>query len=176
MGLNLECLPWVGRALALLLLLGAGGVRAKEWGAPAPLGLPEGVAEYSLRYDPARDPETDFGAAQAAAKRKQQRVLVIVGGDWCVWCFLLDRHFAMDAEATQAFYGSFEVLRVYYNDDNKNQRFLARFPEFNLFPHFFVVENDGRVVASVTADVFIGEAKYQTALIRRFAEEWTPSR
>jgi thiol:disulfide interchange protein len=172
MGFYLEVLPVAVRTLALLALLGAGTVQAKQWGAPAPVGLPEGVAEYSLRYDPARDPEADFTVALAAAKLKQRRVLVIVGGDWCVWCFLLDRHFAMDAEATGVFYGSFEVLRVYYNDDNKNQRFLARFPEFNLFPHFFVVESDGRVAASVPADVFIGEAKYQTALIRRFAEEW----
>jgi len=43
-----------------------------------------------------------------------------------------------------------------------------------MFPHFFVVETDGRVLASVTADVLIADAKYQTALIRSFVKHWRP--
>ena len=70
------------------------------------------------------------------------------------------------------FYGGFEVLRVYYNDDNKNRAFLARFPDFTMFPHFFVVDPDGRVAGSVVADVLIRDAKYDPELLARFVEQW----
>jgi len=70
------------------------------------------------------------------------------------------------------FYGGFEVLRVYYNEDNKNREFLSKFPDFTMFPHFFVVDPDGRVAGSVVADVLIRDAKYDPELLARFVEQW----
>jgi len=157
-------------ALAVAALLLALPARAEFTPTP-PL---EGVPAYAAAYDRARDPEADFRAASAAAAAKNRRVLIVVGGDWCMWCFMLDRHLRMDPEAKRLFHEGFEVMRVYYNDDNTNAAFLARFPAFEVFPHFFVVEPDGRVRASVTADIFIREAKYDTALIRGFVELWQP--
>ena len=148
----------------------AGDVAEAAAAAAAIPGLPP----YAVTFDAKRDPSADLDLALAAAKKSHRRVLVMVGGDWCVWCFLLDRHFREDPEAARIFYGGFEVLRVYYNDDNPNKAFLARFPDFEMFPHFFVVETDGHVLASVPADVMISDARYQTALIRKFADHWRP--
>jgi thiol:disulfide interchange protein len=157
-------------ALGLLLALAAAAADA-AWTPSPPL---EGVPAYGASYDRTRDPEADFRAAAAAARAKNRRVLIVVGGDWCMWCFMLDRHLRADAEAKRLFFDGFELMRVYYNDDNTNQAFLSRFPAFEVFPHFFVVEPDGRVRASVTADIFIRDAKYDTALIRSFVEQWQP--
>lgn len=129
-------------------------------------------ADYSRAFDPARDPVQDLGRALRAAGAESKRVLVMVGGDWCVWCFLLDRYLRSDAEATRILYGEFEVLRVYYGEDNTNDTFLATFPEFEMFPHFFVVGSDGRVLASIPADVLIADAKYDIGRIRTFAARW----
>jgi thiol:disulfide interchange protein len=132
----------------------------------------EGLPDYSFRYDAARDPSADLQTALAAAAQKRRRVLVMVGGDWCVWCFFLDRQLDQDRAMAALFYGGFEVLRVYYNDDNKNRAFLSRFPDFTMFPHFFVVDPDGRVAGSVVADVLIRDAKYDPELLKRFVEQW----
>lgn len=132
----------------------------------------DGLPDYSFRYDAARDPAADLEIALTAAAQKHRRVLVMVGGDWCVWCFFLDRQLDQDRAMAALFYGGFEVLRVYYNEDNKNREFLSRFPDFTLFPHFFVVDPDGRVAGSVVADVLIRNAKYDPELLRRFIEEW----
>lgn len=129
-------------------------------------------ADYSRTFDPARDPVRDLEQALQAARSEGRRVLVMVGGDWCVWCFLLDRYLRTDVDATRILYGEFEVLRVYYGDDNTNDAFLDRFPEFEMFPHFFVVESDGRVLASIPADVLIADAKYDVGRIRAFAARW----
>lgn len=165
-------------ALALLLFAGTGWCTRATAGdveeARAAAAVVPGLPDWSVTFSAARDPAADLKLALAAAKEHNRRVLVMVGGDWCVWCFLLDRHFREDPEAARLFYEGFEVLRVYYGDDNPNKAFLAGFPDFDLFPHFFVVETDGRVLASVNADVLIADAKYQTALIRKFAQHWRP--
>jgi thiol-disulfide isomerase/thioredoxin len=139
--------------------------------APPPAGL-TGLPAYSLAFDPERDAESDLQAARVAAKANGRNVLVIVGGDWCVWCFLLDRHFSRDAEAARVWYGAFEILRVYYGEDNPNARFLSRYPDFHLFPHFFILADDGRVLGSSTADVLIKDAKYDNELLARFIRQW----
>jgi hypothetical protein len=41
-----------------------------------------------------------------------------------------------------------------------------------MFPHFFVVDPDGRVAGSVVADVLIRDAKYDPELLARFVEQW----
>ena len=156
----------------LLVLCAVSGATAQAGYTPTP--PLEGVPAYAASYDRTRDPVADFREAAAAATAKNRRVLVIVGGDWCMWCFMLDRHVRLDPEAKRLLYEGFEVLRVYYNDDNTNQAFLARLPPFTAFPHFFVLEPDGRVRASVLADIFIRDAKYDTALIRGFVEQWQP--
>ena len=170
MAWSLKVSASAARALCLPLLVLAGAALAEYTPTP-PL---EGVAPYAAAYDRNRDPQADFAEAASAARAKNRRVLVIVGGDWCMWCFMLDRHVRLDPEAKSLLYEGFEVLRVYYNDDNTNQAFLARFPPFEAFPHFFVVEPDGRIRASVLADIFIRDAKYDTALIRGFVEQWRP--
>jgi thiol:disulfide interchange protein len=163
----MSVLSFLRMILFLVALVSASGaVSATRFEPPV-----EGLPDYSFRYDAARDPSADLETALAAAQ-KHRRVLVMVGGDWCVWCFFLDRQLDQDRAMAALFYGGFEVLRVYYNEDNKNREFLAKFPDFTMFPHFFVVDPDGRVAGSVVADVLIRDAKYDPELLARFVEQW----
>jgi thiol:disulfide interchange protein len=166
-GYTMTVLSFIRMIPVFALLLALPAAAATRFEPPVP-DLPD----YSFRYDEARDPAADLLLARAAALQKHRRVLVMVGGDWCVWCFLLDRQLDLDRASAAVFYSGFEVLRVYYNDDNKNRAFLAQFPDFTMFPHFFVVDPDGRVAGSVVADALIRDAKYDAELIRRFAEQW----
>jgi thiol:disulfide interchange protein len=147
-------------------------VHAEFHPAPPPAGV-TGLPGYSLRFDRARNPDVDLQSARTAAGAAERNILLVVGGDWCVWCFLLDRHFSKDAEAARAWYGAFEVLRVYYGEDNRNTAFLSRYPDFELFPHFFILAADGRVLGSSTADVLIRDARYDNALLRDFIRQWS---
>lgn len=153
-------------AVAVLLALVPPLARAVDATDPA-------LPPYAMQFDPARDPVADLASAKRAAAGAGHNVLVIVGGDWCVWCFLLDRHLRLDPAAARTLYRGFEVLRVYYGDDNTNQAFLAPFPAFETFPHFFVVSPQGRVLASVNADHFIRDAKYDDARLAEFAARWS---
>jgi len=48
-------------------------------------------------FDPARDAEKDLRDAVALAGRSGRRVLMDVGGEWCVWCRRLDTLWATNA-------------------------------------------------------------------------------
>ena len=158
------------RLLIILCALFSGHTLATEWKKHP--SQPTHLPEYSRVYDSARNPAADFELALSSARESQRRVLVLVGGNWCVWCFFLDRHLNQDPAAAKLFYEGFEVLRVYWGEDNTNQAFLSRFPDFELFPHLFIVERDGTVLASVLADVLINDAKYDNALIAKLVEQW----
>ena len=44
-------------------------------------------------YDPKRNGEMDIKDAVLEARRTGKRVLVDVGGEWCIWCHILDKFF-----------------------------------------------------------------------------------
>ncbi|HVO73587.1 MAG TPA: thioredoxin family protein, partial [Ignavibacteriaceae bacterium] len=41
-------------------------------------------------FDPSRNPAKDLNNAVAEAKRTGKRILLDVGGNWCIWCHYLD--------------------------------------------------------------------------------------
>src|SRR4051794_2961644 len=53
------------------------------------------AAEYVpvIKYDPARNADQDIKAGVAEAKRTGKRVLLEVGGQWCIWCHIMDEYF-----------------------------------------------------------------------------------
>src|ERR1700758_1096570 len=44
-------------------------------------------------YDPRRDPERDLAEASAEAKKSNKNIFVVVGGEWCTWCRIMDSFF-----------------------------------------------------------------------------------
>ena len=53
-------------------------------------------------YDPARDPAADLKSAMTEAQRDGKRILLEVGGEWCVWCQFLNNLFTEDEESRRA--------------------------------------------------------------------------
>jgi hypothetical protein len=41
-------------------------------------------------YDPRANPYRDLERAIERASAENKRILIVVGGDWCVWCEILD--------------------------------------------------------------------------------------
>src|SRR5262245_59071506 len=101
-----------------------------------------------IGYDAQADAFEQLDSAQAAAKAEDKLVLLISGGDWCIWCHylaaFLERETALDA----ALHEVFVVQKIYVGDENRNKEFFARLPEAAGAPHFWVLGRDGEVLAS----------------------------
>ena len=83
------------------------------------------------KYDPKRDADADLNAAIAQATRDGKNILVKVGGEWCKWCHIMDKFFDNNAALESARRAGFVTLKVNYSRDNKNEKFLSRYPKID---------------------------------------------
>src|SRR3954466_13819426 len=84
---------FAGMLLAGAFVVGAGAgiARAEE-------PKPESRKERAKIYDPKADADALVAAAAAQARRENQRVLLMFGGDWCGWCHRLHELFQTNPE------------------------------------------------------------------------------
>jgi thioredoxin-related protein len=127
-------------------------------------------------YDESRDPAADLKAAVAQAQRENKRILLEVGGEWCIYCRILNKVIHDDERLTQRLRDGFVVVKVNFSDGVKNEAFLSRYPQIPSYPHLFLLESDGTLLLSQTPDDFMKDDKYVPDLILAFLEKWEPKR
>jgi thiol:disulfide interchange protein len=128
------------------------------------------------KFDPARDPAKDVAAAAAAAKEQGKRVLVDVGGEWCVWCHLMDDFFAANADVRAVLDANYVMVKVNWSPQNKNEAFLGTLPPIKGYPHLFVLDGDGKLVHSQETGVLEQGRGYDKARFLAFLRKYAPPR
>lgn len=128
---------------------------------------------FSIDYDPKRDPYTDLESAITLAQSQHKRILLEVGGDWCIWCSILDRFFDTHPEVDEMLNEHYVVVKVNMSDENDNLDFLSQFPEIPGYPHLFVLENDGSFLHSQGTGELEQGRGYDVEKIMQFLKEWS---
>ena len=123
-------------------------------------------------YDPRANPYRDLERAIERASAENKRILIIVGGDWCLWCDILDRFLAEDAEVRTAFADSFVILKVNWSRQNENVAFLSGFPASSGYPDFFILDSNGAYLGRQHTDVLESGRDYDRARMLAFARRW----
>jgi thiol:disulfide interchange protein len=126
------------------------------------------------KYDPARNAEQDINAAVAEAGRTGKRVLVEVGGEWCIWCHIMDAYFEKNPELLSFREKNFVMVKVNYSEENKNEALLSRYPAVAGYPHIFVLERDGKLLHSQDTGKLEEGKSYNLAKFMDFLKEWAP--
>ncbi|HEX9877205.1 MAG TPA: thioredoxin family protein [Gammaproteobacteria bacterium] len=130
-------------------------------------------AQDRLGYDSAADPFEQLEAAQATAEREAKRVLVIAGGEWCIWCHYLDAFLSRNADVGGPFKETFVVVKAYFAREGDNEAFFASLPRAAGYPHFWVLAADGSLLASQnTLPLEDGGKSYDKARFLAFIDEW----
>lgn len=158
-------------ALSALLLAGSASLPAAAAGTDSPA--------WSQAFDPARDPAADLAEAVKLAQASGRRILVDVGGDWCIWCHLLDGTFEVNPDLTALRDANYVLLKVHYDKkQNPNTEFLSRWPKPAGYPHLFVLDGDGSLLHSQnTGELELPKEQgkgHDPAAIRAFLEKWAP--
>ena len=105
-------------------------------------------AQLPERFDPRRDAQADVQQALAAALAEDKRVLVDVGGEWCAWCHVLDHFIAAHPEVRRTLQEQYVRVKVNFSPQNRNEKLLARWPRATGYPHLYVLDAGGRLLAS----------------------------
>lgn len=125
-------------------------------------------------YDPARNAEQDINAAVREAGRAGKRVLLEVGGEWCIWCHIMDSFFEKNPELLATREKNFIMLKVNFSEENKNEQVLSRYPQINGYPHIFVLDRDGKFLHSQDTGQLEEGKTYNLAKFMAFLKEWSP--
>jgi len=104
--------------------------------------------ETAERFDPSRDAAADIQNAVAEARSTGRRVLLDVGGEWCIWCRRLDTLFTVHPELEKYREAHYVVVKVNWSPENKNEKVLSRYPPVSGYPHLFVLGADGTLLHS----------------------------
>lgn len=128
--------------------------------------------EPILKYDPARNPEQDLNETILEAKRLNKRILLDVGGDWCIWCHKLDKFFEENKDVKKFLDEHFILMKVNYSKENKNEKFLSKYPKIPGYPHIFVLNKNGKLLHSQnTGDLESGDHHDKDKMLA-FLKKW----
>ncbi len=130
----------------------------------------------SPKFDPSKDPFADVKAAVTEAKKTNQRILLDVGGEWCIWCYRIDSFIEQHEEINKFLHDNFIVVKVNYSKENKNEKFLDQYPKVAGFPHFFVLEKDGKFLHSQNTGLLENDKSYDADKMLSFFKEWAPKK
>jgi thioredoxin-related protein len=125
-------------------------------------------------YDPARNADQDIKDAVAEAGRTGKRVLLEVGGDWCIWCHHMDDFFEKYPELLALREKNFIMVKINFSDENKNEQVLSRYPPVKGYPHIFVLERDGKLLQSQDTGKLEEGKSYNLDKFTAFLKEWSP--
>jgi thioredoxin-related protein len=135
----------------LLLTLSFGSSFAKQ-----PADSTKTISEQRQKFDPKRDAKKDIQEAVIQAKQSHKRILLDVGGEWCIWCHRLDSLFLQNKDLTEYLNKHYIVVKVNVSKENKNQKVLSKFPKVAGYPHLFVLYRNGSLLHSQNT----GELEY----------------
>jgi thioredoxin-related protein len=162
----------VSRAIVAFMLLICGSLIAvsREKAADT-MAVPEREA-----FDPSRDADKDIRDAIVQAAGTGRRILLDVGGEWCIWCKRLDAFFASHPGASDLLHEGFVVVKVNYSKENKNEKVLSRYPKIPGFPHLFILDANGKLLHSQDTGLLEEGKGYSEAKILTFLGQWMSPR
>jgi thioredoxin-related protein len=127
------------------------------------------------KFDPARDAAKDIEDAIAEAKKSNRRILLDVGGEWCIWCHRLDDFIESNYEIKNYLHKNYVVVKVNFSKENKNEEVLSKYPEIPGYPHFFVLEKIGKLLHSQDTGDLEYEKSYSAEKMMAFLKKWAPN-
>src|SRR5262249_33784656 len=132
----------------------------------------DAASPLPTNFDPKRDPAKDLDAALQIGHAANRRVVLEVGGDWCSWCHTLDRFFEANPDLKRFRDANYVWVKVNWSPDNTNAAFLRRYPEIPGYPHFFVLDGNGKLASSQRSSELEAGKDYSPAAMRAFLVKW----
>lgn len=127
-------------------------------------------------YDPARDPASDLEQGILQAQKENKRIMLELGGDWCIWCKYMDDFYASHADILQFRAENYVLVKINVSEENSNEDFLSDFPAPAGYPHIYILDSDGTFMHSQnTADLEDGGSSYVPEVFMAFLKKWAPT-
>ena len=127
------------------------------------------------KYDPKRDPAKDIQDAIVEAGKTGKRILLEVGGEWCVWCHIMDRYFEENPKLLEFREKNFVMVKINFSRENENKKLLSRYPAIPGYPHIFVLDSNGKLLHSQDTSKLESGKSYDLEKFFSFLQKWARS-
>lgn len=128
------------------------------------------------KFDPARNAAQDLQATVAQTEKSGKRIVLDIGGEWCVWCRNMDYFFLQNAGLAKLRDENFVWLKINFSEENENKAFLANYPEIKGYPHLYILDADGKFLYSKDTSALEQEKSYNLQRFTDFLKEWSPEK
>lgn len=134
------------------------------------------AAAQREKFDPTRNAAEDLLTVITKAKAENKRIILDVGGEWCIWCRWMDEYFIKNADLMKLRDENFVWLKINMSEENENTEFLAKYPKAEGYPHLYILEKDGAFLHSQgTAELEEGKS-YNKQRFTDFLNKWSPAK
>ncbi len=123
-------------------------------------------------FDPKRDAANDIRDAIVLAQNTHRRILLDVGGEWCIWCRRLDTLFETHPELDSVRQAYFVTVKINYSKENENKEVLSKYPEIPGYPHFFVLDENGKLLKSQDTGELESGKHHDPKKVMDFLRKW----
>jgi thioredoxin-related protein len=124
------------------------------------------------KFDPERETVKDISDAIKEAQQTNRRILLDIGGEWCIWCRILDNFIESNPEVEKFLHDNYVVVKVNYSKENKNENVLSEYPEIPGYPHFFILDKTGRFLHSQGTAELEENKSYSVEKMMTFLKKW----
>jgi Thioredoxin-like len=124
-------------------------------------------------YDPSRNPAEDLKWAVIFAQRDNKRIMLELGGDWCIWCKHMDEFYTTHKDLLQFRADHYVLVKVNVSEENMNEQFLSQFPAAAGYPHIYILDRDSTFLHSQdTEQLEDGRDSYVPEVFMAFLQKW----
>ncbi|MDX8341632.1 thioredoxin family protein [Draconibacterium sp. IB214405] len=134
-------------------------------------------AQEQKIYDTTADAKKDIAAAVEAAQKSNKHIFLQIGGNWCPWCIKFHNFVHDDEELSSYVADNFEVVKVNYDQNNKQEELLTEleFPQRFGFPVFVILDETGKRIHTQNSAFLEKDKSYDKDKISRFLKNWSPT-
>jgi thioredoxin-related protein len=128
-------------------------------------------------YNPDADAKADITAAVKQASKEGKHVFLQVGGNWCSWCIKFHNFVNADKEIKNYVDENFIVLKVNYDEKNKNETVLTQlgYPQRFGFPVFVILNDKGERIHTQNSAYLEKDSGYDRDRVLQFYKQWSPT-
>lgn len=128
------------------------------------------------KFDPTRNAAEDLQNAIATAQKENKRIILDVGGEWCIWCRIMDFYLIENKDVAKIRDENFVWLKINMSPENENTEFLSKYPRISGYPHLFVLEKDATLLHSQDTAVLEEKDSYNKEKFTDFLNKWSPAK
>lgn len=127
-------------------------------------------------YHPDDNAKVGIASAVKEAKQKGKHVLIVIGGNWCIWCARFNDFVTKDKSLDSTVNSNYIVYHLNYSKENKNESLLAKYgyPQRFGFPVFLVLNEKGELIHTQTSWYLEdGKKSYDKEKTEAFLNDWS---